>query len=374
MAGKLRVGVIFGGRSGEHEVSLVSATSIINALDKEKYEVIPIGISREGRWVSSERALQLLKSKDELQHEPERFLAPEPNRRALMTANGPAGSDITVDVIFPVVHGRYGEDGTLQGLLELANIPYVGAGVLASAVGMDKVVQKQLFRDAGIRGPKFLWFSSEVCKDSPRKIVPRIERELRYPMFTKPANTGSSVGINKIHNRRELLQGLSAAAEYDLKVIIEQGINDAREIEVSVLGNDEPMVSVPGEIVPSNEFYDYDAKYVNGKSTVIIPAKLPKTAVRDIQDAALLAYAAVQCSGMARIDFFVSRKNLTVYLNEINTIPGFTAISMYPKLWEASGVSYSALLDRLITLALERHRQKNALRTSYQPSSEWYRR
>jgi D-alanine-D-alanine ligase len=243
---------------------------------------------------------------------------------------------------------------------------------VASAIGMDKVVQKRLFRDAGIRGPKFLWFSSTACRKNSRKVVAEVEQELRYPLFTKPANTGSSVGISKVHNRSELVRGLSAAAEYDLTVIVEQGINHVREIEVSVLGNEEPMVSVPGEIIPSNEFYDYDAKYVSGKSTATIPAKLPKKTVSEIQRVARSAYSVIECSGMARVDFFVTRKTLTVYLNEINTIPGFTAISMYPKLWEASGVSYSELLDRLIALALERHSQKTALRTSYQPSSEWY--
>ena len=373
MGKKLRVGVIFGGRSGEHEVSLVSATSVINALDTEKYEVVPIGITQEGRWVSSSHALALLKSKDGLEQEPERFLAPEPNRRALITANGPTGSELGVDVVFPVVHGKYGEDGTLQGLLELANIPYVGAGVLASAVGMDKIVQKQLFQNAGVRGSKFLWFSSAVCKEKPREVVRGIERRLRYPLFAKPANTGSSVGISKAHNRSELLRGIALAAEYDLKVIVEQGVNNAREIECSVLGNDDPIVSVPGEIVPSNEFYDYDAKYVDGKSRSIIPALLPRNVVKEIQRAAITAYKAVDCTGMARVDFFVTRNRHTVYLNEINTIPGFTAISMYPKLWEASGISYHELLDRLIALALEHHRQKSTLRTSYHPSSDWYK-
>jgi len=373
MGRKLRVGVIFGGRSGEHEVSLVSATSVINALDTEKYEVVPIGITQEGRWVSSSHALALLKSKDGLEREPERFLAPEPNRRALITANGPTDSELGVDVVFPVVHGKYGEDGTLQGLLELANIPYVGAGVLASAVGMDKIVQKQLFQNAGVRGSKFLWFSSAVCKEKPREVVRGIERRLRYPLFAKPANTGSSVGISKAHNRSELLRGIALAAEYDLKVIVEQGVNNAREIECSVLGNDDPIVSVPGEIVPSNEFYDYDAKYVDGKSRSIIPALLPRNVVKEIQRAAITAYKAVDCTGMARVDFFVTRNRHTVYLNEINTIPGFTAISMYPKLWEASGISYRELLDRLITLALEHHRQKSALLTRYHPSSDWYK-
>lgn len=374
MAQKIRVGVVFGGRSGEHEVSLVSATSVMNALDREKYDVVPIGITQEGRWVSSARALQLLKEKTGIDREPERFLVPEPNRQGLVSANGPTSAFLPLDVIFPIVHGRYGEDGTLQGLLELANLPYVGAGVLASAVGMDKVVQKQLFDQAGLVGPKYAWFLSSGYAEKPKKIVSSVEKALRYPMFVKPANTGSSVGISKAHTRAELLQGIAVAAAYDLKVIVEQGVKDAREIECSVLGNDQPMASIPGEIIPSNEFYDYDAKYIDGKSKAIIPADLRKSVARSVRHIAVRAYQVLNCAGMARVDFFVTRKTQRIYLNEINTIPGFTAISMYPKLWEASGISYSALLDRLITLALERHRQKNALKTSYQPASDWYKR
>src|SRR5436309_4272968 len=281
MSTKLRVGVIFGGRSGEHEVSLVSATSVINALDKEKYDVVPIGITQTGRWLSSGKALQLLKSKNGLEQEPERFLVPEPNRQALMSINGESNSQL--DVVFPVVHGTYGEDGTLQGLLELANIPYVGAGVLGSALGMDKVVQKQLYERVGIPVPRYVWFLSSECKSNPKKAVAQIEKVPRYPVFTKPANTGSSVGISKAHNRKELLEYLAVAADYDRKVIVEQGVKNAREIECSVLGNDEPIASVPGEIIPSNEFYDYDAKYVDGKSTTVIPAPLPKKVVKEVQ-------------------------------------------------------------------------------------------
>jgi D-alanine-D-alanine ligase len=359
MANKLRVGVIFGGRSGEHEVSLVSATSIITSLDKEKYEVIPIGIAQSGRWLSSDRTLQMLKSKDGIEQEPERFLVPEPNRQGLMSINGESNSRL--DVVFPVVHGTYGEDGTLQGLLELANIPYVGAGVLGSAVGMDKIVQKQLYQQAGIPTAKYMWFHSSACKSGSKKVV------------SKPANTGSSVGISKAHNRQELTEYLAVAADYDRKVIVEQGVRDAREIECAVLGNDNPVASVAGEIVPSNEFYDYDAKYVDGKSTAIIPADLPKKIVKRVQRIAVEAFRVLDLAGMARVDFFVTRRKCAVYLNEVNTIPGFTSISMYPKLWEASGVSYAELLDRLIALALERHREKNAIRTSYQPTKDWYR-
>ncbi len=371
---KLRVGVIFGGRSGEHEVSLVSATAIIEALDKKKYDVVPIGIAKDGRWVSSPEALSMLKSGAEIRPALERFLLPEPTRKALVSLNGEVHPEMAVDVIFPVVHGTYGEDGTLQGLLELANIPYVGAGVLASAVGMDKVIQKQLHKQAGLPVVKHVWFLSKVCAADPKKVAAAVEKALRYPVFVKPANTGSSVGITKAHNREELIQGLALAAEYDRKVLVEQGVRNAREIEVSVLGNDDPMASVPGEIIPSNEFYDYDAKYVDGKSRAIIPAKLPARVVKKLQQLAVKAFTTLDAAGMARVDFFVVRNTNSLFLNEVNTIPGFTSISMYPKLWEASGISYAELLDRLIQLALERSSEKSRLRTSYSPAQPWYRR
>ena len=373
MPQKIRVGVIFGGRSGEHEVSLVSATSVIESLDPAQYDVVPIGITREGRWVSSSNAIALLKDRVGLDREPERILVPEPGRRGLVSAKDLTNETAALDVIFPLVHGVYGEDGTIQGLLELANIPYVGAGVLASAVGMDKIVQKELFVNAGLPVPKYLWFLSREFADRPRRVVSRIERTLRYPLFVKPANTGSSVGISKAHTREELIQAIRLAAQYDRKVLLEQGINNAREIECSVLGNDEPEASVPGEIIPSNEFYDYDAKYVDGKSRAIVPAKLPKRVIRTVRDHALAAFRVIDCTGMARVDFFVTRKTHTVYVNEINTIPGFTSISMYPKLWEASGVSFGELLDRLIALAMQRHKEKSGLKHLYQPTKEWYR-
>jgi len=370
---KLRVGVIFGGRSGEHEVSLVSASSVMNALDREKYDVVPIGITQDGRWVSSAHALHLLKAKTGLEHEPERFLLPEPHRQGLVSVNGESPSHLGLDVVFPVVHGTYGEDGTLQGLLELANLPYVGAGVLSSAVGMDKIVQKQLFAEAGLPIVKYVWFLSSACRNNTKRVASIVERKLNYPVFVKPSNTGSSVGILKAHNRKELVEGLAVAADFDRKVIVEQGVENAREIEVSVLGNDAPIASIPGEIVPSNEFYDYDAKYVDGRSKAIIPADLPKKLVKEIQRIALRAFTLLDCAGMARVDFFVTQKKGRIYLNEINTIPGFTSISMYPQLWEASGLSYAKLLDKLIALALERHQEKNVLNTTFRPTSEWYK-
>ncbi len=370
---KLRIGVVFGGRSGEHEVSLVSAASVITSLDKSKYEVIPIGISQEGRWLSSHDAVQLLKERNQLDRLPERFIAPEPHRRALVSPEKPDAQDAKLDVIFPLVHGTFGEDGTLQGLFELADIPYVGAGVLGSALGMDKIIQKQVFAQAGLPIAKYVWFLSSECKAYTKRVATACEGSLRYPMFVKPANTGSSVGISKAHDKKELLVALKTAAAFDRKVIVEQGIPRIREIECSVLGNDTPECSLPGEIVPSNEFYDYDAKYVDGKSTAIIPAKLPAAVVKKLRALALKAFTSLDCAGMARVDFFVTKTSSKVYLNEINTIPGFTSISMYPKLWEATGLSYSRLLDRLIELAMERHAQKSAIRTSYQPKQEWFK-
>lgn len=373
MERKLRVGVIFGGRSGEHEVSLVSATSVINSLDKDKYEVVPIGITQEGRWLSSDQGLKLLKEKTGIEQAPECFLVPEPNRQALVTAGNGEALSAPIDVIFPLVHGTYGEDGTLQGLLELANIPYIGAGVLASAVGMDKIVQKQIFQQQKLPVAKYVWFHSSVCREHPERVAAVVAKNLKYPVFVKPANTGSSVGISKAHDRKELREALKLAIDYDRKVIIEQGIRNIREIECSVLGNDEPIASVPGEIVPSNEFYDYNAKYVDGRSEAIIPAKLPGKISEEIRRLSLRAYRALDIAGMSRVDFLVTRKTNKIYLNEVNTIPGFTSISMYPKLWEATGIGYKELLDRLIQLALERHRDKNTLRRVYRPDKDWYK-
>jgi D-alanine-D-alanine ligase len=372
MRNKLRVGVIFGGRSGEHEVSLASAASVIGALDSAKYEVVQIGITPEGRWISSPHVLARLMEK-RIGNEEERFLVPEPNRQGLVSADGSTVEPSGIDVIFPLVHGTYGEDGTLQGLLELANLPYVGSGVLASAVGLDKIVQKQIFEREGLPVPKYVWFRASRFRARPSRVIAGVERRLRYPVFVKPANTGSSVGISKAHNRSELKDALVIAARYDLKIIVEQGVRDLREIECSVLGNDSPEASVPGEIIPSNEFYDYDAKYIDGKSVAMIPARLPVGAARRVRDLAVRAFVALDCAGMARVDFFVTRKRGTVYLNEVNTIPGFTSISMYPKLWEASGLGYGQLLDRLIALALERHREKSGLQRTYEPSKDWYR-
>ncbi len=369
---RIRVGVIFGGRSVEHEVSLVSAASVINALDKSKYEIVPIGIAHTGQWLSSGEAMKLLKENSSIDHEAEQLILPDPRKQSLVTMNG-GGAENKIDVVFPVVHGTYAEDGTLQGLLELADLPYVGAGVLGSAVGMDKIVQKDLLRQAKIPTTPTVWFFYNEFKSNSKKLIAEVEKTLRYPMFVKPAHSGSSIGISKSHNRKELLEHIECASQYDWKILAEKAVPHAREIECAVLGNEKPEASVPGEIVPSNEFYDYDAKYVDGKSNAIIPAKLPKAVVKEIQRTAITAYRTLDCSGMARVDFLVVKKTNKIFLNEINTIPGFTSISMYPKLWEATGLPYAQLLDRLIALAVERHEQKKKLNTTYQPKNDWYK-
>ena len=387
---KLRVGILFGGRSGEHEVSLLSAASVLNAIDKEKYDVVPIGITKEGRWLTAEHAENLLAGK--LQIEPRNLRAGDPDMTepAAVLHRGEAAvfppepvhrdkglvpfqadasplrraSDraINVDVIFPVLHGTFGEDGTIQGLLELADIPYVGAGVLGSAAGMDKDIMKSLFMAAGIPIVKHVTILRSAWERDSKKIEKLVSSKLKYPVFVKPANLGSSLGISKAHDRHELDSAIEEAARFDRKIVIEEGVGGkkekAREIECSVLGNDEAQASIPGEIVPIKEFYDYNAKYLDEGSKLIIPAKLTKTQTRKVQEMAVQAFKAVDGSGLARVDFLMDPKPGKIYLNEINTMPGFTSISMYPKLWAASGLAYSDLIDRLIQLAMERHEDK----------------
>jgi len=368
---KIRVGVILGGRSGEHEVSLVSAQSVMAAMDKEKYEIIPIGITKEGRWIAGGDPVAALKGlpAGDAHHT---ALLGDPTQRGLVSREAmqavERAAPIELDVVFPVLHGPYGEDGTVQGLLELADIPYVGAGVLGSALGMDKAVMKDVFKAHGLPIVRYRVYKRRELERSQKRIEDQIEQELGYPCFVKPANLGSSVGVSKVHNRAELAPALHLAASYDRKIVVEEGIN-AREIECSVLGNDEPEASVLGEIIPCNEFYDYNAKYIDDRSELVIPAPLPESLAQRIRQLAIQAFLAVDCAGMARVDFLLDRETLDVYVNEVNTIPGFTAISMYPKLWEASGLPYSALLDRLIELALERHEEKRKTRTSYTPKA-----
>jgi D-alanine-D-alanine ligase len=368
---KIKLGVIFGGRSGEHEVSLVSAASIVEALDKSRFDIVPVGISKEGRWYVGEGVMDFLKSGRADGEIHPAVLLPDAEGGLITWAEGKEA--IKLDAAFPVLHGPYGEDGTVQGLLELSDLPYVGCGVLASSLAMDKIISKEIFEARGLPTVKYIWFLKSIWEKEKKSLVEKIEAKLKYPMFVKPANLGSSVGIYKVKDRGELTGTIPLSMEYDRKILIEESVPDAREIEVSVLGNDDPIASVPGEIIPSGEFYDYDAKYVDGKSTDEIPAKLPGDVSEKIRETAVSAFSAIDGSGMARVDFLVNGKTNEVFLNELNTIPGFTSISMYPKLMEASGVPYSELLSRLVDLAFERHRVKRSLKTSYQPKEDWFK-
>jgi D-alanine-D-alanine ligase len=373
---KIKIGLIFGGRSGEHEISLLSAQGVLSAIDQEKYEIVPIGITKEGRWLAAGDPMKALTSGKAAESNPVALLA-EPSQRGLLMRLEDREQERAlkaievsqIDVAFPILHGPYGEDGTVQGLLELAGIPYVGAGVLASAVGMDKVVFKDIVRAHGLPVTAHLVVKRKEWEQQPELTVARAEDQIGYPCFVKPANLGSSVGITKAHDRAELHLALAEAARYDRKLLVEAAI-DAREIEVSILGNDEPIASVPGEIVPSREFYDYAAKYLDAESELLIPAPIPPETAERVRELAVRAYLAIDCAGLARADFLLDRKTGEVYLNEVNTLPGFTPISMYPKLWEASGISYPELIDRLVQLALERHADKGRSATRYQVPEE----
>src|ERR1039458_8362056 len=379
MAKKLRVGILFGGRSGEHEVSLLSAASVLNSIDREKFEVVPIGITKEGRWLAAGDANDLLEGSDSSVARRLRAGDPEstpgakllhegiPTLMAPMPGpQGPEGK--AIDVVFPVLHGTFGEDGTIQGLFELAGIAYVGSGVLGSSAGMDKDVMKRLFAQARLPIVKHTTLLRADWERSPRKAVLQVEAALKYPVFVKPANLGSSVGISKVHDRGELGPALTLAARYDRKLVVEQGVGGkkarARELEVAVLGNDSPEASVVGEIIPGKEFYDYEAKYLSEGSVPVIPAKLSKAQTKQIREMAVAAFPGCALAGLARVDFLMEPEGKRrIYLNEVNTMPGFTSISMYPKLWEATGISYKELITRLIELALERHAEKS--RTIY---------
>ncbi len=385
---KLRVGVIYGGRSGEHEVSVTSAASIFKHIDRTRYEPIPIRIEKDGRWTLADRppaalsAAEVIQQTRVTQARPLRagrdtLLAPYPSDETMITVERHSSSDGTtpvdgeravvtgleLDVVFPVLHGPYGEDGTVQGLLELANVPYVGSGVLASAAGMDKAVMKVLFGGSGL--PVVVWrgfIRAEWERDRERVLAD--VATLGLPVFVKPANLGSSVGISKVKIQAELVPAIELALEYDRKVVVEAGVVNAREIECAVLGNEDPETSVPGEIIPSREFYDYEAKYLDEGSRSVIPADLTAAQAAEVQRLAIAAFRAIDAAGLSRVDFLLSRDTGAIFVNEINTMPGFTTISMYSKMWEASGVSYSALVDRLIQLAQARHSDKQRLRTS----------
>ncbi len=369
-AKKLKVGIIFGGRSGEHEVSFCSASSIMKAINRDKYTVVPIGITKEGRWISPQESALALQS-GRIEGKSTVILVNNPSGKSLISIDNHQEFkketwEGKLDVIFPVLHGPYGEDGTIQGLLELADIPYVGAGVAASAVSMDKELMKTIFKQKSLPVLKWLTIKRKDWQKDKEEILSLIQNTFEYPLFVKPTNLGSSVGITKVHRKEELEKAIDLASSYDRKILIEEGLEGAREIECSVLGNDEPQTSVVGEVKPAGEFYDYDSKYIDQATQLIVPADLPEEVSGKVKQIALCAFKAIDAAGMARVDFFVTKKENKIYLNEINTIPGFTSVSMYPRLWEASGVSYPELIDQLIQLALERYQDKKQNKTSYE--------
>ncbi|OFV91630.1 MAG: D-alanine--D-alanine ligase A [Acidobacteria bacterium RIFCSPLOWO2_12_FULL_65_11] len=378
MSKKLRVGIIYGGRSGEHDVSLASGAAVFKNLDPERYDAVPIRIERDGRWslpdhpptlVSAAAVIEAARP-DRAEVAREAHLVAHPDGDALMTIDrrGPSASPtisaVGLDVIFPVLHGPYGEDGTVQGLLELAGVPYVGAGVLASAIGMDKAAMKLAFAARGLPICDYEVVLKRDWRRDERGVMSAVVNRLGLPVFIKPANLGSSVGISKVKHAVEFVAAMNLAAQFDRKIVIEAAVPHAREIECSVLGNDEPEASIPGEVVPSREFYDFEAKYIDEGSRLLIPAPLTDAQAAEVRTLALAAFKAIDGAGMARVDFLLAGDSGILYLNEVNTIPGFTTIGMYAKLWEASGLSFPALLDRLIALALERHAEKQQLRTS----------
>lgn len=369
MAKKLTIGVIFGGRSGEHEISIRSARSVIEALDPKKYNVVPIGITLEGRWLPPAVSLSLLpeaaQAKIGYVAEDKRqsvALTGDPGHQGLLSLGQNGMGAERLDVVFPVLHGTYGEDGTIQGLLDMAGIPYVGCGVLASSCGMDKVVMKTLFRDAGLPVCRYTWFLRHQWETDPQAVIRKVVKELGFPCFVKPANLGSSVGVSRAGNRAELREAIDLAARYDRKIIVEEGL-DAREIECAVMGNNEPVASLPGEYLihdAAASFLDYEEKYTGtGHNEFIVPARLNRSQIKMIQRHAITAFRSVDGSGLARVDFFLRKDTGDLVINELNTMPGLTDVSGFPKMWEASGVSFSEVLDRLVAFAIERRQDKD---------------
>jgi D-alanine-D-alanine ligase len=363
--------VLFGGRSAEHEVSLRSAHNVIAAADPNKYEVVPIAISKDGKWRAGVLPAGWTGSPEleSISRDGFEIVPAAVPGGPLVPTRAPGANETPgqLDVIFPVLHGTFGEDGTVQGLLELAGIPYVGAGVLGSAVGMDKDVMKRLWRERGLPIVPYVAVRRMDVHVNARAVSQQVEKQLRYPVFVKPANLGSSVGINRARNRKDLEEALRIASDYDTKILVEKAIT-GREIECALLGNEDPIASLPGEVVPAGDFYDYSAKYVEDTAQLLVPAPLKPAQVKRVQQLAIAAFQACECSGLARVDFFLEKKTGKLLLNEINTLPGFTAISMYPRLWEASGLPYAQLIDRLVELAIKRHRERTQTRYSFQPA------
>lgn len=371
MSNKIRAAVVFGGRSGEHEVSIVSAKNIIEAMDKEKYDVIPIGITKDGRWLSGDNAISAFQSGDY-------------SRLAEVSLNSKSGSNellhfkdntyekLHVDIFFPALHGPFGEDGTIQGLFEMANVPYTGCGVLASSVGMDKLMTKAVWEQAGLPIIPYVGVNKKAWDNDPDEVVRKVENELDYPVFVKPANMGSSVGITKVKSREDLRKAMDLACQFDHRILIEKGLK-IRELECAVLGNDDPRMAHVGEVLVGGEFYDYSDKYIDGKSSTQVPADIPRSLEKEVQDMALRAYKVLDCSGLARVDIFYDKHTKDLHLNEINTMPGFTSISMYPKMWAESGIPYAELIDKIIELGFERHKKKNEKKISFDDAGDWFK-
>lgn len=369
---RTNIGIVFGGRSGEHEVSLVSAKSIISNIDPGRYNIFQIGITSDGKWLAGPDALETFKHKKYKSLAPVFFML-DPSTQKLSLSDKTGKLICELDIVFPVLHGPFGEDGTIQGLLEMANVAYVGCGVMASGVGMDKIMTKKLLDKAGVPTPKYLWFTRDYFEKNQNAVLKNVSRDIGYPCFIKPACLGSSVGISKVKHERDLIKAVKEAAQYDRKILIEKGIV-ARELECAILGNHNPKASAVGEVIVGGEFYDYFDKYVNNKSKTHIPADIPRGIAEEFQMMALRTYRALDCYGMARVDGFLCKNTNKLYISEINTIPGFTSISMFPKLWEYSGIPYKKLIEELIRFGFEMHKEKNKNKITFDSKSEWYKK
>jgi len=371
MTNKTRVAVVFGGRNGEHEVSIVSAKNITESINKEKYDVIPIGITKVGRWLSGDNIIESFQ-KGNYDGLSEVSLNSKSGSNELLHFSGENYKKLHIDIFFPALHGPYGEDGTIQGLFEIANVPYTGCGVLSSSVGMDKLMTKAVWDQAGLPIIPYVGINKQAWDREPKAIIRKIEEDLTYPVFVKPANMGSSVGISKAKKREDLQEAIDLACQFDHRILIEKGL-EVRELECAILGNENPKIARVGEVLVGGEFYDYNDKYIDGKSSTQVPANIPRDLEEKVQEIALRAYKVLDASGLARVDIFYNKKTNELHLNEINTMPGFTAISMYPKMWAESGIQSSELIDTIIKLGFERHKKKNEKKVSPDNTGDWFK-
>ncbi|MCD6109715.1 D-alanine--D-alanine ligase [bacterium] len=372
MVDKIRVAIVFGGRSGEHEVSIVSAKNIIESIDKKKYDIIPIGITKDGRWFSGDNIIKLFQAGDYSGLSAVSLNSKSGSNELLHLSENESYKKLHIDIFFPALHGPYGEDGTIQGLFEMANVPYTGCGVLTSSVGMDKLMTKAVWDQAGLPIIPYIGINKQAWDMDRDEIIQKIENELEYPIFVKPANMGSSVGITKAKTQDDLKKAIDLACQFDHRILIEKGL-EVRELECAVLGNENPRIAHVGEVLVGGEFYDYNDKYIDGKSSTQVPADIPQSLEKEVQEMALKAYKVLDASGLARVDIFYDKNTKQLLLNEINTMPGFTAISMYPKMWQKSGISYPKLIDEIIKLGFEKHNQKNEKKISFDEAGDWFK-